>query len=113
MADGRRVTTGLDEPQQSMGLRRPVAVIASAILSIGYSLGVLWFAAQAARVYVSGTDADVHMARFGMISTAALALAATGVLVSGGLQVWRGRYTASMIVLALVVVVSLIGNTAD
>src|SRR3954453_21866683 len=113
MAEGRCVRTGLAEPQQNMDLRRPVAVIASAILSIGYSLGLLWFAAQAASVFLSGTDADVRMARFGMISTTALALAATGVLASGGLQVWRGRYTRTVIVLTVVVVVSVIGNIAD
>lgn len=113
MADWRRVGTGLAEPQQNMDLRRPAAVIASASLSIGYSLALLWFAAQAAHVYMSGADADVPKARFGMMSTTALALAATGLLVSGGLQVWRGRYTGTVIVLAVVVVVSVIGNIAD
>ena len=95
------------------GARRPAVVVAAAALSALYSLGLVWFAGAAAAVLLSGRANGDVLAALGMVSTALLGLAGAGLLLGGGVRVWRGRYLWTRIVLTLVLGVSVIGNTAD
>lgn len=92
---------------------RPRTVVVAAVLSAGYSVGLIWFGAAALTVLVrTGGWGDRDAAR-SMASVGLLGLAGAALLIIGAVQTWRGTFGWTLVPLMVVLVIGSIGEVAD
>ena len=102
-------TAGVSSPP----VRRPPTVAVAAVLSAGYSVGLLWFGLAALTVlFRTGGWGDRQAAK-GMVVVGVLGVAGAALLVGGALRTWRGSFTWTLVPLVAVLVCGSIGEIVD
>jgi hypothetical protein len=93
--------------------RRPATVVAAAVLSATYSLGLLWFGGAALVVLFRTAGGGDRAAARGMAFVGVAGLVGAALLIGGAVRTLRGSFAWTLVPLLVVLVIGSIGEVAD